>query len=220
MGIGAGERVGIISLEMSDDQLVDRLLASMAWTNIRDIKRSREITDDQREKIHAAGVKLAGAKIYVRDDGQLSMSEINATFSNWKAKRGLDVGIIDHAQLARPDGKPNGRTEEVEQISRALKPMAKRLGIPLLVLSQVTEDAKITGNYKTKNSMALTEDADNLLTISHNEGGSWINISKQRDGARGISIPVVFISHLMRFKAKAKEQDPELVNMPNGKRRK
>lgn len=210
------KKVGIISLEMSDDQLTDRLLASVARVNIREIKRSRAITDDQHQRIVAASKKLSDAPIFIRDDGQLSISEIGATFASWKSQYGLDVGIIDHAQLARGDGRTTGRTEEVEQISRALKPMAKRLGIALIVLSQVSEDQH--GGYRTKNSMALTEDADNLFTISHRaaEGGgtdSWINISKQRDGERNKSIPVTFLQNIGRFEAREKEPEPELIDM-------
>lgn len=201
LAINHGKRCGIISLEMSDDQCADRLLAAMSRQDIRSIKRERKLSQEQADQIAAAAKNLGHAPIYIRDDGQLTISEIGATFAAWKAKHGLDFGVIDHAQLARGDGKTSGRTEEVEQISRALKPLAKRLGIPLLVLSQVSEDSG--GNFRTKNSMALTEDCDNLLTISHKhtEKGleSHIHISKQRDGERGRSVAVNFHPAHQRF---------------------
>jgi len=205
--------VGIISLEMSDDQLTERLLAAHAWVDIKAAKRARSITPEESARVTKAADRIATSPIYIRDDGQLSSDEIAATFATWKANHGLRLGIIDHAQLIRPSGGL-GRTEQMEQISRSLKPMAKRLGIPLIVLSQVSKDGD---DYKTKNSMALTEDADNLLTISHHEGKSWIHISKQRDGARNVPIPVTFIQHLQRFKSREEEQ-PELVDM--GKKKK
>lgn len=209
LSIDNGKRGGVISLEMSDDQCAERLLAARAAVNLRAIKRDRAMSQWDMDKWANAARDIANAPIYIRDDGQLSISEIDATLSTWKAKHGLDYAIIDHAQLCRGDGKTDGRTEEVEQISRAMKPMAKRLEIALIVLSQVTEGAN--GSYATKNSKALQEDADNLWTISHKDGESFIHISKQRDGERNISVPVNFTPSLMRFSGKTKEQEAELL---------
>lgn len=199
-----GFSVGIISMEMGDVQLVKCLLAAVARVNLRAVKENHKITEAEMHRLGDAMKEIATWKIFIRDDGAMSPSEINATFSDWKAKHGLDFGIIDHAQLCRGEG--GTITEQTEFVSRAMKPIAKRHSIPLLVLSQVTEDNH--GNFRTKSSRAFEEDADNVWTISHDKEDqftSFIHISKQRDGERNISIPVTFLPNITRFKDKENE---------------
>lgn len=224
LAVECGKRVGIISLEMSDVQLTKRLLFAMARVDTRQIKRAGALTEDERIAIIHAGQKLQEAPIYIRDDGALTVGEINATAAAWAAKDGLDILIVDHAQLAKAGKETESRTSEVEQVSNAMKPIAKRLGIPLILLSQVTEDAK--GNYSSKNSKAIEADADNLWSLSHrreeDEHGrkviveSFIVLAKQRDRERYVTVPLIFNESIQRFAAKSKEQEteqPELVNM-------
>lgn len=208
------KKVGIISLDDSDDQLTNRLIQAMARVNLWEIERTGQATGEDMRRIAVAATKLANAddRMFIRDDGGLTPVEISATFATWKSKHGLDFGIIDHIQLAKGDGNHRGKTEEAEQVSRSLKPMAKRFGIPLLVLSQVTEGSD--GSYSTKNSKALQEDANNLWTISHvkDSTDAWINISKQKDGPRGANIPVSFFRQFTRFTAREKDpEQPELL---------
>lgn len=221
LAVERGKRVGIISLEMGDIQLTKRLLFSMARVNIREIKHRGYMTDDEHRSIIAASVKLSDAHIFIRDDGALTTSEISATATAWKAKHGLDILIVDHAQLARADKETEGRTSEVEQVSNAMKPIAKRLNIPLILLSQVTKDRE--GNYSAKNSKAIEADADNIWTISHTrekneETGRMeiidtkIVLAKQRDRERYVTVPLIFNERIQRFAEKIKEEQPELVD--------
>lgn len=212
-----GKKVGFISLDDSDDQVADRLLQSVARVNIHHMMKTGTLSTWDHEKLAAAAIKLAGAKdrLFIRDDGGLSPAEISATFAAWKASRGLDFGIIDHIQLARMDDR-RSKTEEAEGISRTLKPMAKRFGIPLLVLSQVTEGD--SGSYRTKNSRALEEDANNVWTIRHDKeqmGLAYIHIAKQKDGPRNESAKVTFLREYTRFENRAKDEPEEaLIDVP------
>lgn len=234
LAIECGKRVGIISLEMSDVQLTKRLLFAMARVDTRQIKRNGGLTDEEHADIVHAGTKLAQAQIFIRDDGALTTSEISATAAAWSAKHGLDILIVDHAQLAKAGKETESRTSEVEQVSNAMKPIAKRLGVPIILLSQVTEDK--AGNYNAKNSKAIEADADNIWVISHhrekNDEGrmaivsSFIRLEKQRDRERGVTVPLIFNEKIQRFAEKSKEQaeadQPALIDFGklNKKRRK
>lgn len=219
LAIDHGIPVGYISLEMGAVQLTTRLIFSRAKCDKEEIKRRKYMTDEERAAITQAGRDVAGARdrILIREDGALTPSEISATASAWKAKYGIRVLFIDHAQLAKSDGKTSGRTEEVEAISRSMNPLAKRLDISIVILSQVTMTEKNgVETYSAKNSKALEEDADKLLFISHIDSGSWIKISKNREGERGISVPVNWNPKLQRFSDRQKEPEPDqpdLVDM-------
>lgn len=214
------KKIGIISLDDNDDQVTDRLLQQMAGVSRFHLMKSGKMNEEEDAKMADAAIRLAALedRMFIRDDGALSPSEINATLSTWQAKHGLDFAIIDHIQLARPD-KASGRgsSEDAHAVSRALKPMAKALGIPFLVLSQVTKQTD--GSYNTKNSKALEEDANNLWIISHDDAQdatastptpAWINIAKQKDGPK-TSVPVSYIRAYTRFIDRV-AHEPEIVD--------
>lgn len=221
------KRVGIISLEMGDIQLGKRIIFSRAEVDIRKAKKDRFISNEDHQRLHDSAMDVSRSGLLIRDDGGMNISEIAAQAATWKAKGGLDLLIIDHAQLARGVNKNNSRTEEVEEVSNALKPMAKRLGIPIMVLSQVSTDSH--GNYSTKQSKAIEADADNIWVISHERDAdtkqiikSYITLSKQRDRERHVVVPVRIRPELQRFydipRDEPAAQQPELVAMGPGKK--
>lgn len=217
LAVNCGKSVGIISLEMSDIQLTKRLLFAMARVDSRKIKREGGLTEDEHRALCNAAVRLADAPIFIRDDGALTTGQISATATAWKAKHGLDILIIDHAQLARAEKETENRTTEVEAVSNAMKPLAKRLNIPIILLSQVTKSTEGgKTKYSAKNSKAIEADCDNLWSISHerapDESGrmfitqSWISLDKQRDRERYVTVPLIFNESIQRFAEKSKEQ--------------
>lgn len=222
LAVDCGKRIGYISLEMGAVQLISRMLFSRASLNPKEIETRRYMTDNDRARIVAASEEIISARnrIFIREDGGLTDSEISATASAWKAQYGLDALFIDHAQLAKVSHKTSGRTEEVEAISRSLKPLAKRLGIPIIILSQVTVKEGRNGeadSYSAKNSKALEEDADVAITISHNkETGSWLHISKNREGERDVSVPVIWSPETQRFSDRHEQvaEQPNLMDLP------
>lgn len=228
LAVNCGKRVGYISLEMGAVQLVSRMIFSRAVLNKKELEHRRHVTDDEWQRLSEVGNEIAAARnrILIREDGGLTPSEISATATMWKSKFGLDALFIDHAQLAKADGRSNGRTEEVEAISRSMNPLAKRLNIPIVILSQVTVVKEATADtaevYSAKNSKALEEDADKLIMITHTDKGSFLRIAKNREGEKGINVPVLWSPETQRFSDREEPapEQPELVHMANGKRRK
>lgn len=219
LAVDRGKRVGYISLEMGAVQLISRMIFSRAALNKKEIQNRKYATDEERELIEKASIDIGHARnrILIREDGGLTPSEMSATATAWKSKHGLDALFIDHAQLARADGRSNGRTEEVEAISRSMAPLAKRLGIPIVILSQVTvteATAHSPEKYTSKNSKALEEDADKLIVISHTDEGSTLKIAKNRDGERNILVPVIWSPETQRFsdREEPKAEQVELVD--------
>lgn len=222
LAMDMGKKVGIISLDDTDDEVFDRLVQQRARVNLFELEATGKMPREDREAMQQAAVEYAHAsdRLFIRDDGAMSPAEINATFANWKAKQGLDFGIIDHIQLARGDGTTRGGTEEANQVSRSLKPMAKRFNIPLLVLSQTTEVEK--GVFRTKNTTSLQEDANRLWMIKRVEDSTdaFINIGKQKNGPKSV-VPVKYEQAFTRFSDRDCEpEQQELVNIPPAKRRK
>lgn len=228
LAVDRGKRVGYLSLEMGAVQLISRMIFSRAALNKKEIQNRKYATDEERALLERVSVEIAQARnrIMIREDGGLTPSEMSATATAWKSKHGLDVLFIDHAQLARGDGRSNGRTEEVEAISRSMAPLAKRLGIPIVILSQVSvkeATASTPEQYSSKNSKALEEDADKLIVITHTDEGSFLKIAKNRDGERNIMVPVIWSPETQRFsdREEPKAEQPELVDMgPASKRKK
>lgn len=217
LAVDRGKIIGYLSLEMGAVQLISRMIFSRAALNKKEIQNRKYATDEERALLHNASVEISMARnrILIREDGGLTPSEMSATATAWKSKHGLDALFIDHAQLARADGRSNGRTEEVEAISRSMAPLAKRLGIPIVILSQVTVK-EATHNtpeqYTSKNSKALEEDADKLIVISHTEEGSTLKIAKNRDGERNVIVPVTWSPETQRFSDREPAQ-PEQVEI-------
>jgi len=104
-----------------------------------------------------------------------------------------------------------------------MNPLAKRLNIAIVILSQVTvgKEGGSAETYSAKNSKALEEDADKLIVISHTAEGSWLKISKNREGEKGISVPITWTPETQRFsdREQPKEEQPDLVHMPSSKRK-
>lgn len=217
LALECGKRVGILSLDDTDDEVATRLLQQRARVNMFEFEQTGVLTPDEEDRIKNAAIEFGQAedRLFIRDDGALTPSQIYATFSKWQAEHGLDFGIIDHIQLARQDGISRGSTEDSNQVSRSLKPMAKQLGIPLLVLSQRTETA--AGHYKTKNTSSLQEDANRIWTISRKEEegstDAWINIGKQKNGPTP-KIPVSYFREFTRFcdRDHVAEEQPALID--------
>lgn len=224
LALECGKRVGIISLDDTDDEVADRLIQQRARVNMFEFEQTGVLTPDEEERIQRAAIEYGQAsdRLFIRDDGALTPSQMKATFSKWQAEHGLDFGIIDHIQLSRQDGISRGSTEDSNQVSRSLKPMAKHLGIPLLVLSQRTEDGK-TGAYKTKNTTSLQEDANRIWTISRKDESTdaWINVGKQKNGPTS-KIPVAYFREFTRFcdrdKVAHEDDQPELVQIAPAKK--
>jgi len=171
-GVREGKSVGVFSLEMSKEQLVLRLLSSV--TKIDSFKlRSGFLAEMDFPKIASAMETLSRAKIFIDDTASISVMELRTKARRLKMEHGLDLLIVDYLQLMQPgsSGRESNRVQEVSEISRGLKALARELSIPVLALSQLSRQTEMRGDSKEprlsdlRESGAIEQDADVVIFL-------------------------------------------------------
>ena len=132
-----GAQVAIFSLEMSKEQLVQRLLSSEAEVDSKRV-RLRQYTQAQEKRVMDVTGRLSGASIYVDDSPVMRVTEMRSKARRLFHERGIDLIIVDYLQLIRGDGRPENKVQEISDISRALKALARELDAPLIAVSQLS----------------------------------------------------------------------------------
>lgn len=217
--------VGIISLEMTRKQLVNRMLCSRARVNMRNI-REGFITQRDTERIAAAAAALHNAPVYIDDTSGLSVLQIRAKLRRWWQQHQIRLGIIDYLQLSNAIGggrKFESRQQEVSQISCGIKSMAKEFGIPIIVLSQLNREFDKEKNRKPRlsdlrESGAIEQDADfvGFLYRPKDDENDYdaaeaqpvnLLVAKQRDGISGLDVHLTFLKPYTRFENAAAISD-------------
>ena len=185
--------VAIFSLEMSATQLASRIMSSEMLIDSSHL-RSGELDDDDWEKVALALNTLSNAPIYISDSTAVKVSDIRATCRRLKAERGLGLIVIDYLQLMQGT-RSESRQQEVSDMSRSLKLLAKELDIPILTLSQLsraTEQRKDDNKPKLsdlRESGAIEQDADIVMflyrdvTTEEESNTVKLNIAKHRGGS-------------------------------------
>jgi replicative DNA helicase len=212
--------VGVFSLEMSNEQLVNRLLCSQARVDAHRL-RSGYLSKDEWRRLAVSVGELAETKIYLDDTPGVSVLEMRAKARRLKnEQKALDLLIVDYLQLMSGRGRNESRQQEVSQISRELKMLAKELNVPLIALSQLSRAPETrTGSHKPqlsdlRESGSIEQDADVVMFIYREEvykpetekqNIAEIIIGKQRNGPIG-SVELVFLKQLTRFEDKFNEQ--------------
>ena len=190
--------VGLFSLEMSKDQLADRLLASLANINLWNMRNGRLTSDDYSRLQHAMG-SLSDAPLYIDDAGSVNILQMRAMARRLQATRGLSLIVIDYLQLMDPMNKFQSAVQQVTENSRALKMLAKELSVPVLVLSQLSRAVEsrvpqIPRLADLRESGAIEQDADVVMMIyredkynenSLNKNIAKVLIEKHRNGPTG-----------------------------------
>jgi len=208
-----GRVVGVFSLEMSKESLVMRMLSSEARVDAHRF-RNGYLSRDEWARLAGALGTLADAKIYVDDTPGISVLEMRAKARRLAAEqRRLDLIIVDYLQLMSGGGRrQESRQQEVSQISRDLKALAKELNVPLIALSQLSRAAETRTDHRPqlsdlRESGAIEQDADVVGFIyrdeyynatEENENKAEIIIAKQRNGPTG-TIELAFIKEFTRF---------------------
>jgi replicative DNA helicase len=137
VGIRGKKGVGIFSLEMSMEQLLIRILCSEARVSAHRL-RTGYLRDKEWPLLIAAAGELAEAPIYIDDSGSMSILEMRAKARRLKSEVDLGLIVVDYMQLMRGVGRHESRQQEISEISRGLKSLAKELGVPVLALSQLS----------------------------------------------------------------------------------
>jgi replicative DNA helicase len=194
----AGAVVGIFSLEMSKPQLVLRMLSSEARVDSHALRTGKLQKEDWWRLAEAAG-RLEQAPIFIDDSGALTVQQMRGKARRLKAERGLDLLIVDYLQLMQGRSDAESRQQEISDISRSLKSLAKELNVPVIALSQLSravENRKppIPMLADLRESGAIEQDADVVMFIyreevydqtSERKGIADILVSKHRNGPIG-----------------------------------
>jgi replicative DNA helicase len=222
VGTRLGRSVGIFSLEMSREQLFLRMLCGQARVDAHQLRTGRLGKEDWQRLTLAFG-ELTEAPVYVDDTAGLTLFEMRAKARRLKAEKGLDLLVVDYLQLMRTREKFENRNQEISEISRSLKALAKELSVPVIAVSQLSRAPEQRGgNHKPqlsdlRESGAIEQDADVVLLLYREEyykpdkieaqGVAEVNVAKQRNGPTG-SVDLVFIREYTRF------ENPDLSGPP------
>jgi replicative DNA helicase len=168
IAISQGIAVGVFSLEMSKEQLVDRMLSSEARIDSWKL-RTGNLTDDDFPKIGEAMGRLSEAPIFVDDSPQINVMEMRAKARRLQAEQGLGLIIVDYLQLMS-GRNPDNRVQEISEISRGLKGLARELNVPVIALSQLSRavesrSPKIPQLADLRDSGSIEQDADVVIFI-------------------------------------------------------
>ncbi len=212
VAIGTNQPVGLFSLEMSKDQLADRMISSVANIDSWHLRTGHLKDDDYSRIQHAMGI-LSEAPIYIDDAGSVNILQMRAMARRLQANKGLSLLVIDYLQLMQPMNKYASPVQQVSENSRALKILAKELNVPVLVLSQLSRAVEsrvpqIPRLSDLRESGAIEQDADVVMFIyredaynenSLNPGMAKILIEKHRNGATGY-VDLFFDKQRVSFK--------------------
>jgi replicative DNA helicase len=211
----AGHGVALFSLEMSESELAQRFIASQAGIMGEKLRRGK-VADREWPKILEAAERLSSAPLYVDDSSDTGVLEIRAKCRRLHAQveGGLGLVIIDYLQLMRAEGRVESRVEQVGQMSRGLKGLARELGVPVIALSQLSRAVEQRAQNDKKpvlsdlrESGAIEQDADLVMFIYRDEyynhdserpGEADIIIAKHRNGPIG-EVTLTFRSDFPKF---------------------
>ncbi len=203
--------VAIFSLEMSKEQLVNRLLAMESGVDSRLI-RNGNLADADWEELIAASDKVAKSKLIIDDTPGISVSELRSKCRRFKLEQGVELIILDYLQLMSASRRSDSRQQEISDISRALKQIARELDVPVLALSQLSRQVEQRDDHRPRlsdlrESGAIEQDADVVLFIYRDDyynkdsdikGIAEINIAKQRNGPTG-TFNLIWMEQSTRF---------------------
>lgn len=211
-----GKSVAIFSLEMSKEQLVNRLFAQESRVNAQNL-RNGSLTDEDWDKlIESAGV-IGNSKIVIDDTPSISITELRSKCRKFKLEQGLDLVIIDYLQLMTGSKKnQDNRQQEVAEISRSLKALARELNAPVIALSQLSRAVESRTDKRPmlsdlRESGSIEQDADVVMFIYRDEyynkdttdkGITEIIIAKQRNGPVG-TVNLVWLAEFMKYTSAA-----------------
>src|SRR3954470_1788798 len=214
--------VAVFSLEMSSQQLVQRLLCSRARVNLQKV-REGFLAERDFPSLTAAASKLAEAEIYIDDTAGLSILELRAKARRLKAQKNIQLIVVDYLQLLKSTTRraQDNRQLEISEISSGLKALAKELKLPIIVLAQLNRQPEARSGGKPRlsdlrESGSIEQDADLVGLLVRPEvyeededaraekaGEAELIIAKQRNGPVG-EVPLTFLKEFTRFEDRAR----------------
>jgi len=207
-----GGTVAVFTLEMSREEVVQRLLSSMAGVDSHRL-RTGQLTPDLWNRVVRETSRLYQMPIYVDDSPDLTVTSIRAKCRRLARKQGLALVVVDYLQLMQGPGSSETRQQEIADISRSLKNLARELRIPIIAVSQLNRALEQRENKRPRlgdlrESGAIEQDADIVMFIYRDEyynpgsdqpGLAEVNIAKHRSGAVG-TVMMNFAAEFTRFR--------------------
>ncbi len=211
VGVKSKMGVAIFSLEMSKEQLVQRMLCSQARIDAHKLRSGYLASSDWPLLTKAAG-KLSESPIIIDDTPAISVLELRAKARRLKANHDIQLIILDYLQLMRSSSKSESRQQEISEISRSLKALSRELSIPIIALSQLSRAVESRQDHRPqlsdlRESGAIEQDADVVVLLmreeyynptEENKGIADIIIAKQRNGPVG-TMKLAFVKEFMSF---------------------
>jgi replicative DNA helicase len=211
--VGLVERVPVVvfSLEMSKEQLVHRMLCAHARVDVHKARTGFLAQSDWPRLTHAAG-KLAEAPIFIDDSPNLTALELRAKARRLKSQHQIGLIIVDYLQMMRGSFRAENRQQEISEISKSLKALAKELNVPVLAVSQLSRAPEQREDRRPqlsdlRESGSIEQDADVVLLLfreevyrpnEENRGKAELIVAKQRNGPVDV-VPLAFLREFTRF---------------------
>ena len=203
--------VAIFSLEMSKEQVGNRILCSEALVDSNNV-RTGELNDEELGKLAETSGELSQAPIYIDDTPGISVMEIRAKCRKLKLEKNIGLVIIDYLQLIQGSGKTSSREQEIAEISRSLKILAKEIEVPVIALSQLSRAVEARPDHRPmlsdlRESGSIEQDADIVMFLYrddyYNEDSEKKNIAeviiaKQRAGSTG-TVELAWLGKYTKF---------------------
>ena len=160
--------VAVFSLEMSKEQLMQRMLAAWGKVDLSKLRRPSLLSDDDWQRLYTAADVVARAPIFIDDTPALTTLELRARARRLKAEKGLGLVVVDYLQLMRTSRRTDSRELEISDISRSLKGLAKEMEVPVVALSQLNRKVEERGDKRPmlsdlRESGAIEQDADVIM---------------------------------------------------------
>ena len=209
--------VAVFSLEMSKEQLAQRMIAAQSNVELKKMKTGT-LNDADWPRIISAMAVMSDAKIFIDDTPGIKINELRSKCRKLKMEQGLDLVMIDYLQLMESDSKNESRQQEISKISRSLKILAKELDCPVVALSQLSRAPEQRADHRPvlsdlRESGAIEQDADIVMFLyrdeyyhsdSEKKDLAEIIIAKNRHGETG-SVELVWMGSIQRFGDKVKD---------------
>ena len=210
--------VAVFSLEMSKEQLVQRMVAAQSSVELKKIKTGTLAANDWPRITDGMAV-LSGAKIHIDDTPGIKISELRSKCRKLKIEKGLDLVLIDYLQLMEGEGHNESRQQEIAKISRSLKILAKELDCPVVALSQLSRAPEQRADHRPmlsdlRESGSIEQDADIVMFLYRDEyynpdterkNIGEVIVAKNRHGETG-TVELVWFGEIQKFADKMREE--------------
>ena len=203
--------IALFSLEMSKEQLVNRLFALEAGVDAQTL-RNGTLKDTEWDQLINSAADIGRSKLIIDDTPGITVQELRSKCRKYKLENGLDMVIVDYLQLMSGSGRPESRQQEISDISRSLKAIARELNVPVVALSQLSRAVEQRPDHRPmmsdlRESGAIEQDADVVMFLYRDEyynkdtdkpGVTEVIVGKQRNGPTG-TVELAWIAQYTKF---------------------